>query len=405
MTQAIHHNNLKHQQRYHGLDFLRGVMMLLGVVIHSCVFYMTMPGGYHDPSTSPVMDYIVILISAFRMPAFFILSGFFTALLFYRRGLGKMLHNRYQRILIPFIIFLPLTTLTLSPLFVVSKYLSTHGTFGWDIQLLENTSYLWNTTSHLWFMYYLIMYLMVTAGFIRLQESINSTLFSQLKQKLISGFHHSIQYFYGIVIFGALIGLIGLNDSGGRVLGNESLIPEFETFFFYIAFYLLGWIIYLAPGLLEVFRKYCWQYLMAALLILGLAIAAWLNQGEPEDQYYPLLHTFLTCSNGVIACLLSFSLMGLSLRFCSNYNPWFRYITDASYWVYLLHMTINLALVLLFYNWSASAEIKSTTVILLSTIICFSSYHFFVRSTAIGKLLNGRRYPLSLPRADSRSPL
>lgn len=393
-----------HSQRYHGLDFLRGIMMLLGLVIHSAVFYITMGQGYRDPSVSPIMDYIIIFISAFRMPAFFILSGFFTALLFYRRGLPQMLHNRQQRILTPFLVFMPFCLLSFGILSIIGAHIAAHGIAGWDINLIENKRYLWDDTLHLWYLYYLIMYLIVSALTLKLLNVVKLELLHSVLKKLRIHLNQSIKHVYGIIFYGSLIGLIGLNDPDGRVIGSGRLIPEFETFFFYASFYLLGWIIYLSSDLLETFRQYCWWYLGFAAVSLVVAIASWLNQGQVGDDQYPLLHTFLACSNGIIATLFSFAFMGLSLRFCKNHNPYFRYLTDASYWVYLIHMSTCFAFVLLFYRWQAPAELKFMVVFLLSTAVCFGSYHFFVRSSAIGALLNGRRYSGGLHEKASLQP-
>jgi hypothetical protein len=46
-------------------------------------------------------------------------------------------------------------------------------------------------------------------------------------------------------------------------------------------------------------------------------------------------------------------------------------------------------------------------VLACTTVITFGTYALFVRSTVIGRVLNGRRYPRGLPTliaADSRQP-
>jgi glucan biosynthesis protein C len=46
--------------------------------------------------------------------------------------------------------------------------------------------------------------------------------------------------------------------------------------------------------------------------------------------------------------------------------------------------------------------VKFSFVIGLTTLITLVTYHYFVRSTVIGELLNGRRYPRALPRVAPR---
>ena len=89
-------------RRYYGLDALRGGMMLLGVVLHAATLYLAAPPPHvpivTDPNKSLVMDGIFELIHAFRMPCFFVLAGFFTALLVEKRGVAGAFRNRLARI-------------------------------------------------------------------------------------------------------------------------------------------------------------------------------------------------------------------------------------------------------------------------------------------------------------------
>lgn len=70
-------------QRYHSFDSLRATMMLLGLVLHTAINYMTFPTGdtwpYKDAQTSPTFDILVAFIHSFRMPTFFVIAGFFAA--------------------------------------------------------------------------------------------------------------------------------------------------------------------------------------------------------------------------------------------------------------------------------------------------------------------------------------
>ncbi len=73
-------------ERLHSLDSLRVIMMLLGLVIHSSITYGLFEYGgawpLKDPSSnSMINDLIVFFIHSFRMQIFFVVSGFFGAML------------------------------------------------------------------------------------------------------------------------------------------------------------------------------------------------------------------------------------------------------------------------------------------------------------------------------------
>src|SRR5258706_7142703 len=116
-------------RRYYGLDALRGGMMLLGIVLHSATFYLAAPPPHvpipTDPHTSLVMDAVFDLIHSFRMPTFFVLAGFFTALLVEKRGVAGAYRNRLARVAAPFAAGL-FTILPPAGLFFVGFSVSLH---------------------------------------------------------------------------------------------------------------------------------------------------------------------------------------------------------------------------------------------------------------------------------------
>ena len=67
--------------------------MLLGIVLHAALFLVPDAWPVLDKKASASLPYddIVNVIHGFRMPVFFLLSGFFTAMLWQRRGLGGVL--------------------------------------------------------------------------------------------------------------------------------------------------------------------------------------------------------------------------------------------------------------------------------------------------------------------------
>ena len=86
-------------ERFHSLDAMRGILMVLGIYFHIAVFNYS--------AESMLFGFFAFQIHYFRMPAFFLISGFFGALLFYRKGAKRMLINRIKRIFLPLIILLP----------------------------------------------------------------------------------------------------------------------------------------------------------------------------------------------------------------------------------------------------------------------------------------------------------
>ena len=75
--------------------------MLLGIFLHGALAYMDAPWIVQDPAGAEWYGLAVSSIHGFRMPLFFMLSGFFCAMLFAKRGFGGLLSHRAKRIAIP----------------------------------------------------------------------------------------------------------------------------------------------------------------------------------------------------------------------------------------------------------------------------------------------------------------
>ena len=93
-------------ERRTDLDALRGVAIVLGIVLHASLSFFPCAWPVQDSRQNGWLYLVFLLIHEFRMPLFFLLSGFFTMFLFRKYGLRKMLHLRATRILLPLLLSL-----------------------------------------------------------------------------------------------------------------------------------------------------------------------------------------------------------------------------------------------------------------------------------------------------------
>jgi len=90
--------------------------------------------------------------------------------------------------------------------------------------------------------------------------------------------------------------------------------------------------------------------------------------------------------------------MALSLRLFSGYSAVRRYLADASYWIYIVHMPLVFAGQVLLYGLDWPWYAKFGAVIVGVLAISLLTYELLVRHTFMGKWLNGRRVPWRKPR-------
>lgn len=78
--------------------------MLLGIVLHVALSFAPIPWPVQDSQQNAFYDVMFACIHGFRMPLFFMLSGFFTAMLWRKRGLKSLVQHRFKRIFLPLVI-------------------------------------------------------------------------------------------------------------------------------------------------------------------------------------------------------------------------------------------------------------------------------------------------------------
>ncbi|MGB7325420.1 MAG: acyltransferase family protein [Rubripirellula sp.] len=97
---------IRNESRRHDLDALRAVAMLLGIGLHGAISFIPGPGFWavKDSQTSDAFAILMASIHGFRMPLFFLISGFFTMMLYRKRGMQSLLAHRFKRIFLPMFI-------------------------------------------------------------------------------------------------------------------------------------------------------------------------------------------------------------------------------------------------------------------------------------------------------------
>ncbi len=378
-------------QRLHGLDFLRALMMSLGVVLHSAQLYLSMPivDYYWDPARSLSMDVLLYFINTFRMPVFFLLSGFFTALLLDRRGGAAMLRNRWQRVVVPFLLFLPPLAVAMTLLRIVAAHVMATGEFGFDVALIDNPRILWDNTHNLWFLYYLMGHLcgvwLLWQVWQRLSEA------QQLRLRGLAT-ARAINSPWVFVPFCLCLAVLGALNWSGRISGKLTFVPSASVYCYFGLCFLLGWLLYLRRDDLERLAARWRRYMILATVLFVASLGTILSKGMPGDEAYLLLHTLLCLLTGFCIGLYMLGFVGLFSRYGQAYNPWTRYFSDSAYWIFIFHSIPMIMIALPLHGWSVPAEIKFLVVCSGTVVACLLTYQLFVRNGRIGEILNGRRY-------------
>ena len=259
--------------------------------------------------------------------------------------------------------------------------------------------YVPNSTLHLWFIYYLLYFyvfiLVVAALCRRMPEAWQQYLRDKFRQLVIRPIAR--------IALPAVITAITLLPMGGILSTEPGFIPDLAVFVAYFVFFGFGWLLYREHEIVADFGRGAWLMTIAATgfyIAFELLVLPSLTALGNES----LVMSIQSVVNGAVVWTLFYGFTGLFVRYLDQPSARIRYIVDASYWVYLVHLPCTIWIPGLLVGTDLSVWMRMLIVLTGTTAIGFVSYSLFVRSTWIGRVLNGRRYPRGLPRSADTVP-
>ncbi len=116
--------------------------------------------------------------------------------------------------------------------------------------------------------------------------------------------------------------------------------------------------------------------------------------GDPQAlSWYRPTKLAYSLGYALVMWLLIFGTLGFFQASCPDHSPAWRYVADSSYWIYLVHLPLVAFIQIWMASWPWPGAVKFALLILIAFTALFASYHYLVRSTFIGRMLNGQSYP------------
>lgn len=339
--------------------------MGFGVILHGRAFL-----GAQAESLIVLVSYI------FRMPTFFIISGFFTAMVFTR---GTSFASRLRLILVPFAFFL----LCANPLAIAALYhiagvplpepQAFLGLFPDDARFPLKPS--WHL--HLWFLLALGVF---TCAYPVLRWLIGKISLEKLNPERHPGLAFTALL---ILVAGASFASysvynLTLENWVGTTSLNYTLLSSFRLF----PFFALGVLFFHAPKLFELFHRcFCLHFALAVAAVIFLEL-------NPDIPGYNLLSRAAKAGASVCSANLLFFLFR---RFFAGESKSARLFSDSAYTIYLLHYYVLIA----FYALLFTPGMNSPALFALAVIACYALclfLHVFVvsRFKLTRLLINGK---------------
>jgi len=164
--------------------------------------------------------------------------------------------------------------------------------------------------------------------------------------------------------------------------------PDIPLLIYYGFFFSLGYVIHhYYVNRLEVFKTNAFVLVIIGLLIVPLIDHLYMGQSNSSVLSFILIRGLFSLQT----VALVFGLLGLAIRFLNSENQTIRYISDASYWMYLVHLPLIAGTQLWLIGSPVPPLLRFWVVNIVGMGIPLLTYALFVRYTIIGKMLNGPR--------------
>jgi peptidoglycan/LPS O-acetylase OafA/YrhL len=370
--------------RLYYMDNLRALAMLFGVFFHAALAYipsLSESWFTSDQQNSIILEFSVYFLHLFRMPLFFFISGFFALMMIEKKSARAYLKNRSKRVLLPFMLFLPV--IVGSIMFLIGWALNNVDNPPVFVQFLgsHKAQKMAPSTMHLWFLFNLYLFAIMTVCFHKMK------LFSDNISK-----HVATKSFFLLVL--PLLLFPALISQPSPLPAPDKFFPELWSFGFYGVMFLAGGLLYKQQKLLNDLLKY--KTTLLVISIIGYVyfynhIPAEIDvKAAQKKVILSLTHNILALIEAIIAVYMTLYCLLIGKRILNTQNRILTFIARSSYWTYLLHIPILLFIQLQLLNLDINMWIKFILSMTITLFICFISYLVLVKKTMIGRLLNGK---------------
>lgn len=346
-------------QRYHHLDAARALFMLLGIPFHASLAFA---GGHWlvmSGSRDPVLAVIPPLLSDFRMPGFFLIAGFFAAMLLERRSRGAWLKGRAERLGVPLLtgmaIILPLQAAILqyAPRGIVDPAAAAH------------------PLAHLWFLPTLLILCALLAAVWPLVARARSFA----APPVIALAAALAVYELGLTVVEHLL------HSDLSLLGGYLDLRSLAIF---LPFFALGVALRRSPALWDRFARFDPTVAIIGLLALVLHVGLW------EDRSTIGIALDILFDGLSSVCLVQ-TILALLLRLFSKPSARVDRLVDASFTIYLLHHPVVVGLAILCITAAVPPLLAWVAICLGAFALPYAAHRMIRRSPLALWLLNGVR--------------
>ena len=366
--------------RLHYLDWLRVLAILMVFLFHAVHPFDFGDWQVKNAEQSEIITIILQLLGIWGMPFFFLVAGASSWLALQKRTTSQYLRERFNRLLIPFVV----GTILFSPIELYVEWANKvqRGVVTGSLQdfvtrpphagdLLSLITPRWfGYGFHLWFLGFLFSFALITLPcFLWLKK--------EAGQRFVSWMAKLCEHRGGILLF-----------TIPPAIAKCLLVPLFPEehdwadFVFQMLFFALGFILFADERFTRTIRRDRWLLLTVGTVIVlglvgmyltGLPVLTW-SETPGIAQFY-VLQFF----GSAIALCYSLTMLFAGMRFLDFTNQWLRYGQEAALPFFMLHQPVIIVIAFFVVQWNAGISVKLPIVVLSSFVVSICLYELIVR--------------------------
>ncbi len=384
-------------ERLHSLDAVRGFALLLGVAFHATLSFLPGPQLWpvRDAVQSPELGAFFFVAHMFRMTVFFVIAGFFGRMLLERRGAAGFVANRATRIGVPLLAGWPIVFAAIVAVSIWAAIQAGGGHIPANAPPPPPLTAATFPLTHLWFLYVLILFY---AAALALRGAVKLI---DWRGDLRRGLEAPFRWIAGS---GAAPLLLAVPQAlafwfaptwrlwFGVTTPDTGFVPDAIAVTSYGAAFAVGWLAQRqADALLGAWRRWWLHFLFGAIALSVVCLAMVGPEPVIEPAPHDRMRLIFGCLYAAATWAWTLGLIGAAVRFFSSHNAARRWISDSSYWIYIVHLPVVMALQVVVAPLPWPWEAKYAAVLIAAFAVLFASYQLLVRYSFIGRILNGRR--------------
>ena len=409
-------------ERRYELDWLRAFVVLGLIPIHAAVIFSSTADVYiKNSQTNQIMALLGAFAGAWGMPLLFLVAGASAYFALNRRTGPTYLKERVMRLLVPFVF----ATLVIVPVQVYAIALNNPGvvtTYGLPIhnpdflssypafyvEYLQGYLYFlthFSTTlaiifwGHLWFIPRLFAYALCTLPIFFFFKSRQGV-------RLLEALSRFVRYPGAIFLFALPLMLVEMLLRATQVnalTAHWPLYDDWIQFAFYLVYFVYGYLVFAIASMPRAIVRHGWLALALGVVGFGLALTQ-ASTLTIDPLNYSLGYVAGWPIRGLVGWFWVVAILSMALLRLGFTNGLLRYLNDAAFPIYVLHMPIVTIVGVYVISLDIPWELKFALIILAAATLTVALYELAVRRIGVMRALFGLKPRPPAPNAPQREP-